>query len=264
MPGDPRVRTEVSPVSYPELRTSKPDDTEKMAYFRRKIPITYPQGKHVLSPPTNLSIFPAPTPSKNPKKYQAQLFHVRDKGGNKLSPEKLLQDPISSKIWFPSTENKLGRYSQGFKERVKAQDAMDFIHKHEVPPHKTVTYANFVCDYRPLKSKPFRVRMTVGGDKLSNDEDTGSPTASILETKLLANSVISDHKKHNSRFCAINLKDFFLNTPMEKPEYIRIHKKYFSPAFLTTIANDNHIYCQVKKGMYGIKQTAILAYKLLV
>ena len=76
--------------------------------------------------------------------------------------------------------------------------------------------------------------MTVGGDKLVYDNDTGLPTASILESKLLANSVISDHKKHNSKFCAIDLKDFFLNTPMEKPEYIRIHKKYFSEAFIST------------------------------
>ena len=95
---------------------------------------------------------------------------------------------------------------------------MDFIHKHEVPSHKVDTYANFVCDYRPLKSEPFRARMTVGGDKLSYDDDTGSPTASLLEAKLLANSVILDHKKHNSKFCAIDLKDFFLNTPMAEPE----------------------------------------------
>ena len=182
----------------------------------------------------------------------------------------MLQDPIINIIWFPSTENEMERLSQGFKGRVQAQDAMDFIHKHEVPSHKTVTYANFVCDYHPLKSEPFRVRMTVGGDKLSYDDDTGSSTASILETRLLANSVISDHKKHNSRFCAIDLKDFFLNTPMEKPEYIRIHKKYFSPSFIQAyelqdkISHDNHIYCRVKKGMYGLKQAAILAYKLLV
>ena len=98
-----------------------------------------------------------------------------------------MQDATSQKIWFPSTKDKLGRLSQGFQGGVKAQDAMDFIFKDEVPSHKTVTYANFVCDYHPLKSEPFRVHMTVG--------------------------VISDHKKHNSKFCAIDLKDFFLNTP---------------------------------------------------
>ena len=89
---------------------------------------------------------------------------------------------------------------------------MDFIHKHEVPNHKLVKYVNFVCNYRPLKSEPFRVQMTVGGDKLSYDNDTGSLTASLIEAKLLANSVISDHKKYNSKFCAIDLKYFFEHT----------------------------------------------------
>ena len=93
--------------------------------------------------------------------------------------DKLLQDPNTSKIWFLSTENELGRLSQGFANRVKAQDAMDFIHKYEVPAHKVVTYANFVCDYRPLKSEPFRVQMTVGEGKLSYNDDTGLPTASL-------------------------------------------------------------------------------------
>ena len=41
---------------------------------------------------------------------------------------------------------------------------MDFIHKNEVPAHKVFTYANFVSDYCPLKSKPNGVRVTVGGE----------------------------------------------------------------------------------------------------
>ena len=57
---------------------------------------------------------------------------------------------------------------------------------------------------------------------------------------------------------------------MVEPEYIRIHKKYFSSEFIQAynltpkIAADNYVYCQVKKGMYSLKQAAILAYKLLV
>ena len=155
MPGKTRMHTKFPPVSYTKVRTSIPETNGKMASFRHKIPITYPTGKHVLPPPTNLPIFPASIPSETPKNFQAQLFHVRDKGGNKLSLEKLLQDPISSKNWFPSTENELGRLAQGFKGRVKAQDAMNFIYKPKVPSHKIVTYANFVCDYRSLKSEPF-------------------------------------------------------------------------------------------------------------
>ena len=59
-------------------------------------------------------------------------------------------------------------------------------------------------------------------------------------------------------------------TPMDRPEYLRIHKKYFSNEFRdlhklhNKIHHDGFIYCKVKKGLYGLKQAAILAYKLLV
>ena len=92
---------------------------------------------------------------------------------------------------------------------MKGTDTVTFIHKYMVPQNCKVTYSNFVCDYRPLKSEPFPVQMTVGGDKLDYTSDTTLPAASLVETKLIVNSVISDHAKHNSKFCAIDVKDFF-------------------------------------------------------
>ena len=76
---------------------------------------------------------------------------------------------------------------------------MDFIFFHEIPNNAKVTYPNFVCDYCPLKSKPWRVRLVVGGDKLTCNNDAGSPAASLLETKLLINSVMSDAQKLDLR-----------------------------------------------------------------
>ena len=52
-----------------------------------------------------------------------------------------------------------------------------------------------------------------GGDKLNYDGDAGAPAASLLETKLMINSVISD-AKHGAKFMSCDLKDFFLATPM--------------------------------------------------
>ena len=47
--------------------------------------------------------------------------------------------------------------------------------------------------------------MTVGGDKLDYNDDAASPAATLLETKLLLNSVISD--AHNgARFMTIDIK----------------------------------------------------------
>jgi hypothetical protein len=93
------------------------------------------------------------------------------------------------------------------------------------PSDKKVTYGNFICDYRPLKSESYRVRLTVGGDKLPYEDDAGSPAASLLETKLLLNSTISDAEQ-GARFLCADLKDHFLASPMANPEYMRIKYKH--------------------------------------
>ena len=52
--------------------------------------------------------------------------------------------------------------------------------------------------------------------------------------------------------------------------YIRIHKRYFLQQFIVQyklkdlINKDGYIFCQINRGMYGLKQAAILAYKQLV
>ena len=100
--------------------------------------------------------------------------------------------------------------------------------------------------------------------------EIASPTTALLDTKLIINRTISDHKKYGSKFCSNDIKDFFLQTVMASPEYIRIHKKYFSQNFITqyNLANlinkDSYVYCEINRGMYGLKQAAILVYKQLV
>ena len=136
------------------------------------------------------------------------MNHVYDQQGHKMNIDRLIQDLVLQKVWSPALENELGRLSQGFRGRVKPQDVLDFILHSEIPHDRKIIYANFICDHRPLKAEKFCVRMTIGGDKLDYPDSTASPTASLLETKLLINSVISGHRIHNSKFCSINIRDF--------------------------------------------------------
>ena len=150
---------------------------------------------------------------------------------------------------------------------VTHQDVIDFIFFHEISNNTKVAFANFVCDYRPLKSEPWRVRLVVGGDKLTYDNDVGSPAASLLETKLLINSIISDARKV-ARFMSLDLKDFFLKSQMKDAKYMRIHKKHLPQDIvkrhnLETKLHYDNVYCKIKQGMYGLKQAAILAYNFL-
>jgi hypothetical protein len=91
-----------------------------------------------------------------------------------------------------------------------------------------------------------------------------------LETKLILNSTISDAHKGAHFLCA-DLKDHFLATPMNKDlEYMRSKYKYFPAAIRQQynldafLAPDDYIYILITKGIYGLKQVAILAYKHLV
>ena len=133
-------------------------------------------------------------------------FVITHEQGKKLSLDKLIK---KDKVWETSLSNELGRVMQGVGNRIQGTDTMEFVHRREIPNHKKITYANFVCDYRPLKSEKHRVRMTIGGDKLDYPYDTASPAASLIETKLLLNSVISDAKA-GAKFFTMDLKDHFL------------------------------------------------------
>ena len=130
------------------------------------------------------------------------------------------------KIWTQSLSNEWGRLAQGNNNGVQSTDTINFIQSHEVPKNKNVTYTSFVLDYWPLKLEPNRVRITVGGDRLNYTLDAGSPAENLLETKLLINSTISDASK-SAQFMSADLKDFFLATPMEGDEYMKVKYKYF-------------------------------------
>ena len=97
-----------------------------------------------------------------------------------------------------------GRLAQGNQYGVSSTDTFDFIHSNEIPSNEKVTYAQFVCDERPLKPEKYRVRLVVGGDKLDCDIDSGAPSTNFLEFKLLVNSIISEASK-GARFMSLDL-----------------------------------------------------------
>ena len=103
----------------------------------------------------------------------------------------------TSRIWGKSLSNELVWIAQGIGE-IEGNDVVDCIKKSEVPADRIVVYSNMIYDYRPLKFEPHQVRLTVGGDKLEYPDEAVSPAASLLETKLLLNSTISNtHKGHD-------------------------------------------------------------------
>jgi hypothetical protein len=159
--------------------------------------------------------------------FHLHANHIYNDKGKKETLDTLLAG-TNSTTWTNALCNEYGRLAQGYGGTIVGTDTIDFILRSDVPAHKKVTYGNFICDYRPLKSEEYRVYLTVGGDKLPYDADAGSPAASLLETKLILNSTTSWMR--TTHFLCADLKDHFLATPMQDPEYMRIKYKYFPEA----------------------------------
>jgi len=175
-------------------------------------------------------------------------------------------DPTINKNWNISSANEFGRLAQGIGNRVKGTDTIFFIPRSAVPADRTVTYARFVCAYRPQKSEPNRTRMTVGGNLIDYPGDVSTRTADLTTVKAHLNSTVSTP---GAKYLCADVKNFYLGTPMWRWEYMRIHisdipdeviKQYNLHAIKDT---NGYIYVEIRKGMYGLPQAGILANKLL-
>ena len=82
----------------------------------------------------------------------------------------------------------------------------------------------------------------------------GTNTAALELVKLLLNSVLSHS---GTRFSSINLKNFYLDTPMPEPEYVcikisNILDKFINKYKLVGLDRDGWIYFEIRQGCYGL------------
>jgi hypothetical protein len=117
-------------------------------------------------------------------------------------------------------------------------------------------YTLVFVNYCPEKEDPNCTRVTVGDNLLRYPSNCGTPTADMITVKLHLNSIISTKNAH---YCSIDLKDFYLNKPIDQPEFMRMFVKFYD---LTNLANnDGTIYVKIQKGVNSLPQAGILAQK---
>ena len=188
--------------------------------------------------------------------------------GKVLEYKHLIADPKTRAVWQRAFGNELGRLAQGMPGRVEGTNTIFFIRKSDIPADRRgdVTYVGYVVNYRPEKEEKERFRLVVGGDRITYAGDAGTPTADLLTIKLVVNSVVSTP---NAKYLTLDLKDFYLNTPMARPEYIRIKLSDIPEDVIERyklrdiVDADGYVYCRVEKGMYGLPQAGIIAQELL-
>ena len=141
--------------------------------------------------------------------------------GKLLEYRHLIKHPKYKKYWGYSFGDYIGRLAQGIPVQNTATNTIFFIHKGETPNElwKDVSYSRIDCNELPQKEEVNQTRLTFGGDNLRIDTDCRTPTASLLRINLMLNSIILTP---GEKFLGLDLKDLYLNTPMDRPEFLRI------------------------------------------
>ena len=160
--------------------------------------------------------------------------------------------------------------------RLIDSETLRAIHRSECPTERRsdITY------YKPVVKEKWnsdalmvdrRVRGTIGGDRINYPGEVSSATADIFTVKALFHSVVSDRhtKGTDTRFCTLDIKDFYLGTPLKRKEYVSIPLKYIPADIIAKyaleqfISNDSILF-EVSKCMYGLPQAGLLSHNHLV
>jgi hypothetical protein len=133
-------------------------------------------------------------------------------------------DPCYKTMWDTSYAKELGCLCQGIgsgptpnSQRVAGTDTFCLIDYNDIPLHKRkeICHAMVICEVRPEKDDPDRTCITIGRNRICYPGDVGTNTALLELVKLLLNSVLS---RKGARFSTIDIKNFYLDTPMPNPE----------------------------------------------
>jgi hypothetical protein len=159
--------------------------------------------------------------------------------------------------WMPSTANEINR--------IYNTNTIRFIQRSNIPKGRKVTCGSFVVDIKNHKEEEERTRLTVGGDQIEYPGDNSTRTAALATAKILTNSVISTL---GAKLLVIDIKKFYLNTPLGRFEYMVINlsllpQEMIDKYDLIELSQDGKVYIEIQKGMYGLPQAGILTNKLL-
>ena len=121
-------------------------------------------------------------------------------------------------------------------------------------------------------NKTYRVRGTIGGDKINYPGEVSAQTADMDAVKILLQAVLHDKyigKLAHTEFITLDIKDYYLGAPLERAEYVRIHTKFIPEKTmikydLKKYVHNEGVLFEVNKCMYGLPQAGRLSQQRLI
>jgi hypothetical protein len=154
------------------------------------------------------------------------------------------------------------------RKLITETETMAVIHKSQIPRGRLKDIAYYNPRVREkIKDGEVRrrTRGTIGGDKVNYTGEVTARTAALEVMRALLNSTLAD----NASWMTADITDYYLNTPLLRPEYMRIMRKQLSETIIAEYGweqyfVDDMIYFQINKGMYGLPQAGLLAQQRLI
>lgn len=192
------------------------------------------------------------------------LAVTHHKTGRQLEYRHLITDAYYKDDWLISGANEFGRLAQGIPSRgIEGTDTIFFIHAHEVPSARTVTYARIVCSVRPEKEEKNRMRMTVGGNLITDYPGETSTESAALETiKIHWNHTLSTP---DAKSMTMDIKNMYLNTKLDRYEYMKVHINLIPEEIIALynlrdkVSPHGFVFIEIRGAMYGLRQAGRLA-----
>ncbi len=128
----------------------------------------------------------------------------------------------------PEGELWLAAAADEFDRLIEETSTMRLVPWDKKPAKRKVSYYNPQIRIKTKGdgSREYRVRGTYGGDISDYQGPTSAQTADMMSIKILLNASVWEEGKN---FMSLDIKDFYLGTPMEEKEYMRIHVSQIPP-----------------------------------
>ena len=129
-----------------------------------------------------------------------------------------------------------------------------FIPQSGIPKGKKLVYLKIVVDIGDHKAVQERVRIFVGGDQSDYKGETSTHTVDVTTVKMHLQSVLSTV---GGKYMGLDLKYFYLATPMKEFKYARIKAESISKEMmdkynLWDLVDNGYRYIEIRKGTYGL------------
>ena len=163
----------------------------------------------------------------------SQLSYSTDHIAHANAVAPLNVNPDGSPLTFQTAIRGIERPNWKMAEDTEISRLLDTATMHPIQLHQQpvdrrgdTTYYNPKPKekYDDDMNKVYRIRGTAGGDRINYDGPTKANTAALSAVKILLQSVVSD----DANFMTLDIKDFYLLTPLPRPEYLRIPLKFLS------------------------------------